>query len=279
MTIIDAPTTTPLVQAEDLLARPAANRLYVDVRLGDPDKELASYRDCHIFGAVHAQIRAVFAAAPTAASGNLPLPDIAVLQGTLEGWGVDEHTEIILYGPSPAVAARGWWVLRWAGLTRVRLLDGGLKAWSAAGGAVARGDAAPRPATPPGTLALAAGHMPSIEAAEVEHLGHAVALVDARDEAAYLAGHIGRARNLPAAAQWTPAGKLRSRAALARLYAEAGIAPGSDAVVYCGGGVLSALTAMTMAEAGIAARLYVGSWSEWSKSPQRLARAATGSAA
>lgn len=264
-----------VAKAEDLIANRHTHRLFIDVRLGDPEEELTSFRTCHIFGAVHAQIRDVFAAPPTATTGNLPLPSIEMLQRRLDAWGVSLETEIVVYGPTPALAARGWWVLRWAGLQKVRLLDGGLSAWMAAGGAVAQGDAiSRRPTSNP--VRLSAGHMPTIEAQEVEHLDRSTTLIDARDEASYLAGCIPLARNLPASDQWTPARKLRPVREIGALYARVDVGPRSDnVVVYCGGGVLSALEVLTMSAAtGVVPRLYVGSWSEWNKSTERLARSA-----
>lgn len=263
-----------VVLPEELLAAPHPDRLFIDVRLGDPAEELESFRTAHIFGAVHAQIRDVFAAPPTAESGNLPLPELAALERTLAEWGVGEKTQVIVYGPSPALAARGWWVLRWAGLTDVRILDGGLAGWVSAGGAVAQGDAPPRPARASQPPRLSAGAMRQALVGEVEALGPQTILIDARDEASYLAGYIPGARNLPAADQWTPSRKLRTAREIAEIYAKAGITPDSDVVVYCGGGVLSAFCVMTLEGAGITPRLFVGSWSEWNKCPNRLARTA-----
>lgn len=264
-----------VVQADQLLATGDVDRLFVDVRLGEPAEELTSFRACHIFSAVHAQIRDIFAGPPTPTSGNLPLPDVEVLQATLKSWGARLDTEIIVYGPTPAIAARGWWVLKWAGVPKVRLLDGGLNAWIASGGAVAQGDPPPRFAQTSSPLRLSSGNMPTIETLEVEGLDHSTILIDARDEASYLAGHIPPAQNSPASDQWTPARKLRSKGEIGEIYARAGITRGSDIVVYCGGGVLSALEVLTIeAITGIVPRLYVGSWSEWNKNPNRLARSA-----
>jgi thiosulfate/3-mercaptopyruvate sulfurtransferase len=260
---------SPFVRAETLISEPSANRLFVDVRLGDPEVELEKFRDSHIFGAVHAQIRDVFAARPTARSGNLPLPELDDLHGTLEGWGVDTQTELVLYGPSPALAARGWWVLRWAGLKHVRVLDGGLRAWAAAGGAVARGDGPLRGAGTGHLPSLSPGNLADIGIDEVNCCSDSVVFLDARDEASYQAGHIPGAVNAPVAELWTSSGGLRPEQVIASQFAEAGVGPGSQVVVYCGGGVLSALTYMTLAEAGVSVRLYVGSWSEWHKHRDR----------
>ena len=269
-----------VVDAAQLLDTPNENRLFLDVRLGEPADELKSYRDAHIHGAVYAQIRDVFAGTPTAHTGSLPLPAIADLQRRLRAWGVDQATELVVYGPTPALAARGWWVLRWAGLDNVKVLDGGLKSWTTLGGPLAQGDHAPAARASSDKLVLTPGHMPSIPVEQVETLAPEVLLIDARDENAFLAGAIPRATNLPAAEQWTPGSTLRTVDDIRALYERAGALDGAPVVVYCGGGVLSALSVLTLSALGPTPRLFVGSWSEWNKSAARMARsAATGASA
>ena len=263
-----------IVQPEQLLNQPSANRLFIDVRLGEPSDEFKDYRDAHILGAVHAQIRDVFAAPPSPHSGNLPLPSIDALERQLTAWGVDDDTEIVTYGPSMALAARGWWVLRWAGLKNVKVLDGGIKAWVNQGGPVAQGETQREPSAEAQRLNLLAGSMPQILVADVEALDPDTLLIDARDENSFLAGSIPRARNLPAAEQWTPAGNLRTSGEVEELFSALGVRDGCDVVVYCGGGVLSALEVLTLRALGHNPQLYVGSWSEWNKSPERMARSA-----
>ncbi|QIL73932.1 sulfurtransferase (plasmid) [Diaphorobacter sp. HDW4B] len=263
-----------IVQPEQLLNQPSANRLFIDVRLGEPSDEFKDYRDAHILGAVHAQIRDVFAAPPSPQSGNLPLPSIDALERQLTAWGVDDDTEIVTYGPSMALAARGWWVLRWAGLKNVKVLDGGIKAWINQGGPVAQGETQRDPRSEAQRLNLLSGSMPQILVADVETLSPDTLLIDARDENSFLAGSIPRARNLPAAEQWTPAGNLRTSGEVEELYSAVGVRDGDDVVVYCGGGVLSALEVLTLRALGHNPQLYVGSWSEWNKSPERMARSA-----
>lgn len=264
--------TSQVVQADALLDDPRENRRFIDVRLGEPADELRSFRDAHIHGAVHAQIRDVFADTPTAQTGSLPLPRTDALQHQLHEWGVDPETELVLYGPSLALAARGWWVLRWAGLRNVRVLDGGLKAWAALGGPLAQGDTRPAPAASQEALVLTPGHMPQISVEEVEQLGPGEVLIDARDENAYRAGCIPGAVNLPSAEQWTPGSSLRTVGELRSLYERAGALSGKPVVAYCGGGVLSALTVLTLSSLGVMPRLFVGSWSQWSTSAERMAR-------
>lgn len=262
------------MEAAALLGDPRENRLFIDVRLGEPADELRSYRDSHIHGAAYGQIRDVFAGAPTARTGNLPLPPLADLQRRLRAWGVDPETEVVLYGPSPALSARGWWVLRWAGLRDVKVLDGGLKSWTTQGGPLAQGDTVPvrRPSSE--RLLLTPGNMPSISVEEVERLDPKVLLIDARDENSFLAGCIPGALNLPSAEQWTPGSTLRSIDEIRALYDKAGVVNRAEVVAYCGGGVLSALTVLTLSALGPTPRLFVGSWSEWNKTPERMARSA-----
>lgn len=268
--------SSQIVQPDTLLQTPNPNRLFIDVRLGNiPEDELKSFRECHIYGAVYAQIRDVFASLPTAESGNLPLPEIGSLREQLRRWQVDAETELVLYGPSMALAARGWWVLRWAGLVNVKVLDGGLKAWVNCGGAVAQGDFVPFVRSSPASLVLHPGNMRSISVTEVENLSADSILIDARDEASYLAGCIPGARNLAASEQWTPASSLRTVKEIRQLYDSVGVTEQSEVVVYCGGGVLSALEVLTLEALGVQSRLYVGSWSEWSKNADRMALSAS----
>ncbi len=160
--------------------------------------------------------------------------------------------------------------LGWAGLEHVRILDGGLRAWKEAGGPVAEGEQ-PLPARRGELLELRGGHLPEVSGAEIGDLGSGVILVDARDESAYKLGHIPHAISLPAADQWNPRTLLRTAPEVADIYAEAGIHANSEVVVYCGGGVLSALEVLTLKSSGIEAQLYVGSWSEWVRDAERRA--------
>ncbi|MGE4370049.1 MAG: sulfurtransferase [Burkholderiaceae bacterium] len=265
--------TDQIVQPDELLNNPAPHRLFIEARLGAvPEDELRSYREGHIHGAVYAQIREVFASPPTLQTGNLPLPDISVLQARLRQWHVTQDTEIIVYGPSMALAARAWWVLRWAGLSRVRVLDGGMKAWVACGGGLAQGDYLPAMHDAASDVVLRSDSLPSISVQEVDALDDSVLLIDARDEPSYLAGCIPGAVNLPASELWTPASNLRTSQEIQELFRQAGALSGKDVVVYCGGGVLSALEVLVLGALGKRTRLFVGSWSEWSRCPSRMAK-------
>ena len=265
--------TDQIVQPDALLSHFHPDRLFIEVRLGsDPKEEFESYQEGHIHGAVFAQIRDVFASRPTIETGNLPLPDVSLLEKQLLEWQVTPETEIIVYGPSMALAARAWWVLRWAGKKHVKVLDGGIKSWVACGGAVAQGNYLPPKKNNLEKISLKPGQMPSISVDDVENLEHSVMLIDARDEPSYLAGCIPRAVNLPASNFWTPGSNLRTTDEIRALFEEANALSEDDVVIYCGGGVLSALEVLLLDAFGVQASLFVGSWSEWNKSPQRMAK-------
>ena len=269
------PVSNQIVQAGQLVAEPHPDRLFIDTHFGtELQDEIDNFREGHIHGAVYAQIRDVFAGPETPTSGSLPLPGIPRLREQVDAWQVGVDTEIIVYGPSPALAARGWWVLKWAGLRNVRILDGGLRAWELAGGAVAQGDSRPRPKRKSGPAILSPGNLPSIDIDDVERLDARTILIDARDETAYRSGCIPGAINLPASDQWTPSRLMRSSSEISELFKEAGVTPAAEVVVYCGGGVLSALVFMTLEAVGIQPRLFVGSWSQWSRFQERMASSA-----
>jgi thiosulfate/3-mercaptopyruvate sulfurtransferase len=287
---IDRPKTAPkavwpsgnstrdglIISAQDAL-RLKEDVLFLDVRAG-ADGDPAEYRKAHVPGAIYASVKEIFAGPASAAEGSLPLPRLDALQAHVAQWGISENTEIVVYGPHPAYVARAWWVLKWAGLPHVRLLDGGFDAWKDAGGIVQVGEAIARP--PAGKPAvLSAGHLPSVEIADIETIAERGILLDARDPSAYTAGpavsgqppagHIPGARNLPAALAWDQKGKLRSQHELVDLFGTVGVEPESEVTSSCGGGVLGAYEVLALNAIGVRAALYVGSWSQWSADPAR----------
>ena len=273
----DATIRNALIIGADEARRLKGDVLFVEVRAGS-DTDQQDFRNSHIPGAVYGNVKEIFAGQGSATEGSLPLPRLEILQARIGDWGVGEQTEIVVYGPQPAWAARGWWVLKWAGLTRVRLLDGGVEAWKEAGGTLEAGEeqtrsAAAKPAK------LSAGNLPSIEVAAVGQVAESGTLLDARDTASYAAGpaapgqppagHIPGARNLPASLAWDQKGRLRSQAELVELFSSVGVEPASDVTAYCGGGVLAAYDVLALHSVGVPAKLYVGSWSQWSSDPAR----------
>ncbi len=249
----------------------------LDVRwaLGDPNGH-AHYLEGHLPGAVYVDLDTELAAPPSAAAGRHPLPKLGDLQSAAQRWGIRTGDLVVAYDDwNGMAAARAWWLLRWAGHDLVRLLDGGLAAWRAAGRPVEPGEVIPKP----GDVELTGDAMPVLDADAAADLARTGVLLDARAGERYRgetepidprAGHIPGARSAPTADNLA-AGQLKPAAELADRFAALGITPGQSVGVYCGSGVTAAHEVAVLAGQGIAAALYPGSWSQWSADPDRPA--------
>jgi thiosulfate/3-mercaptopyruvate sulfurtransferase len=240
-----------------------------------------SYRQDHLPGAVFADLDRDLAG-PPGPGGRHPLPDLAAFQGAMRAAGVSRDRPVVLYDDGDAMAAaRGWWMLRYFGHPDVRVLDGGYRAWTAAGLPVT----ADEPATAPGDFTAEPGHLPVLDAAAAQATARSGLLLDARAGERYrgetehvdpVAGHIPGAVSAPTAANANPDGTFRGPAELAARFTALGAVPeaGTPVGAYCGSGVTAAHEVLALALAGIPAALYVGSWSDWITDPAR--RVATG---
>lgn len=259
-----------LITPKELSATVNDGRTVVlDVRIGAPDATRDAYLRAHIPGAIATTVGGDFAGAETAATGTLPLPDAAALGHSLARWGIEDRTRVVVYSDNPAAAARAWWVLRWAGLADVRLLDGGLKEWIATVGGTETSDV-PFAGTPTENPApVTGGQLPTLDYADIPDFLKAGLLLDGRPPAGFGTAeaptHIPGAVNSPADRAWDDNGKLRSDEELRALFGAAGAIEGKPIGAYCGGGVLAAYEVLALKAIGTDAALYVGSWSEWNK--------------
>src|SRR5690606_5868943 len=193
-----------------------------------------------------------------------PLPAADIVQAALRLWGVQTGDAVVVYdGGTALAAARAWWILRGAGID-VRVLDGGLPAWIAAGGALETGSADPRPGDTVITE-IPAG-ISIDEAAAWPSRG---VLVDVRAAARYrgetepldlIAGHIPGAVNLPATGFFADDGTFRSPAELAAAFDAVGARADRPVAAYCGSGLTAAQAALAAAVAGREIEVYAGSW-------------------
>ena len=272
-----------LTTADELRSRLASGERVVvlDVRwvLGD-DRGHDRYLEGHVPGAVFVDLSTELAGPPSASAGRHPLPEPVDLERAGRRWGIDQGDAVVAYDDNGnQAAARAWWLLRWAGLDDVTLLDGGLAAWVATGGPLETGDVV----TPIGDVDLGAGHLPTVDADEAAALARSGVLLDARAGARYRgevepidpqAGHVPGARSVPTADNLDAAGRFRPAAELTARFAALGVGA-SDSIgggtvgVYCGSGVTAAHEIAALAIAGIDAALYPGSWSQWSSDPDR----------
>lgn len=271
---------TVTLAAELASARPP---VLLDTRwslAGPPGREV--HADGHVPGAVFVDLDADLAS-PPGAGGRHPLPDPACFASAMRRAGVTlDRPVVVMDGREGSVAARMWWLLRHHGHDDVRLLDGGLAAWVAAGGDVATG-AAPPPygddGPPDGVRFTAdAARLPVLDADGAAAMARDGVLLDARAEARYLgrtepvdpvAGHIPGAVTMPTLDLVEPDGTLLPAAVLRVLFAGVGVRPGTAVGVYCGSGVTASHEVLALAEAGIEAALYAGSWSDWITDAER----------
>lgn len=146
----------------DELAGPAAPAL-LDVRwaLGDP-AGYAHHLAGHLRAAGYVDLDTELAGPVGPRTGRHPLPTPAALQGAARRWGIRTGDRVVVYDATGGTAAaRAWWLLRWGGLADVRLLDGGLAGWVAAGGPLETG---PVVAAQPGDVRLPGHRMPVLDA-------------------------------------------------------------------------------------------------------------------
>ncbi|MGW0465923.1 sulfurtransferase [Streptomyces sp. NPDC003027] len=264
----------PIISASELLNESVGPRppVLLDVRwqLGGPPG-LPEYEAGHIPGAVYVDLDTELAG-PPGAGGRHPLPDMTVFGAAMRRAGVSADTPVVVYdGGLGWGAARAWWLLRWTGHTDVRVLDGGLAAWT---GELSKETPRPRP----GDFTPAPGARGLLDADGAAALARSGLLLDARAAERYrgdvepidpVGGHIPGAVSAPTTENVAEDGRFLPAQALAARFSALGAAEGTDVAVYCGSGVSGAHEVLALEIAGIPAALYAGSWSEWSADPAR----------
>ncbi len=273
--------THPLISAQQLQTLLAQGQPLMvfdcSFELPRPAVGLEQYQQAHIPGAVYAHLDqdlSAAAGAPTASGGRHPLPTRAAFAAWLQSIGFCQDMLAVVYDRQGMnYCGRLWWMLKWAGHEAVAVLDGGLQAWQAAGGAVEAGQPASRPA---GNFTLAAPLRTLVTVEEVQqHLGQAgQTVLDARAPERYrgevepldpVAGHIPGALNRPFSSNLALDGRMKPAALLHEEFAAllAGRDPAS-VVHQCGSGVSAVPNLIAMEVAGFApTALFAGSWSQW----------------
>lgn len=270
-----------LVSVEDLRAH-----------LGDPDWVIVdcrhslldfqagerAYAQGHIPGAFFARVEEDLAGEKNGRNGRHPLPDPQTFAAFLRELGVNETTQLIAYDAGGDMfAARLWFLARYIGHEIAAVLDGGIAAWIAAGGALTNA-----PAKRPRNGTIAARPRPEMivdsRAVLASLPSHSLEIVDARGADRFagenetidpVGGHIPGARNRPFRINFDESGRFKTARQLREEFEALDIPP-QRLVHQCGSGVSAAVNLLAMEHAGIAgSRLYPGSWSEWCADPSR----------
>ncbi len=250
----------------------------VDLRWSlTPPSGRERYHSGHLPGAIFLDLDADLSAPRGMGPGRHPIPSGRLLAAVLSARGIgDDHLVVAYDDAGGSIAARLWWLFRHFGHDgSAAILDGGLQAWVAAGGPLTLDLPAFAPAT---WTAHPARTDDVVDADFVEgtrHAAHAV-LLDVRAGERYRgelepidprAGHIPGARSAPWSGDLDDGGLLLPVEQLRQRYQRLGAVTGQPVVAYCGSGVTATHSILAMQLAEIPARLYEGSWSDWSSDP------------
>jgi thiosulfate/3-mercaptopyruvate sulfurtransferase len=250
--------------------------------LANPSAGHEKYVEQHIAGALRADLDKHLSThndADRANGGRHPLPKPNVFAQWLRSMGVNDSTQVVVYDRNGVnYCGRMWWMLKWCGHSAVAVLDGGLQAWIAAGGAVATGASTPSP-TNAGNFSVRTPLLPLVDTATVAaNLKTTQTLIDARAPARFrgevepldpVAGHIPGALNRLYSTNLNEQGFFKSPSELREEFALLlNGRPANTVVHHCGSGVSAIPNVLAMEIAGLGPTgLYAGSWSEWCNTP------------
>ncbi len=250
--------------------------------LMNPPAARAAFEAQHIAGAtfidLDTDLSDKYDASDKMSGGRHPLPSREKFAAWVGAIGVTPDCQIIVYDRNGCnYCGRAWWMLHWIGHRKVAVLDGGLQAWVAAGGAVASGADAPQVDFSknkyPLTLIESALIAIDFVANAAKTGSHAI--IDARAAPRFrgevepldpIAGHIPGALNRPFAMNINEQGFFKSASQLkAEFDALLGGRDASKVIHHCGSGVSAVPNVLAMQIAGYPpSQLFAGSWSEWS---------------
>jgi thiosulfate/3-mercaptopyruvate sulfurtransferase len=281
---------TTLITAEQLqgLMAPGQSLRIFDCSfdLMQPNAGRQQYEASHLPGALFADLNADLSDkhggtdAKPASGGRHPLPEREAFARWLGDRGVDAGTQVVVYDrQGSGFCGRLWWMLKWVGHEAVAVLDGGLAAWQATGGAL-EGGTATSPAPKHFEARPARAVLVSVEQVAERLSGAGQTVIDARAEPRFrgevepldpVAGHIPGALNRPfnlnmqADGRFKPAEQLRGE-----FLALLGSLDPATVVHHCGSGVTATANLLAMEVAGLGrAGLFAGSWSQWCADPSR----------
>lgn len=236
----------------------------------------AAYARCHIPGAVFFDIDVL--SDPTMGLPHM-LPKAAEFGRAMSEMGVGDAMTIVVYEQAPVFSApRAWWMLRVFGAGDVRILDGGLPAWQAAGLPASAEPVSRPPATFRPELNFAAVR----SFIEVEHILAAQGqIVDARSAGRFAGtapeprpgvslGHMPGSFNVPSTEVFAE-GRMKDPATLRVIFESRGIDLDRPITTSCGSGVTAAVLNLALQQAGAQqVTLYDGSWTEYAQQPGAL---------
>lgn len=273
---------SPLINPEELseLKNPV---ILIDARAGINAEE--KYQNEHLKNARYVDLNRDLATVTNdpANGGRHPLPSLDKFSEVLSKLGISPSSHVIIYDDKNGsnAAARFWWMLKAIGHEKVQVLNGGLQAAIKIGFPVSAEtqDFEQTEKYPISNWNLS---LATIEEVEKARNNKENIVIDVRDKNRFdgltepldlIAGHIPGAINIPFSENLDQNGFYQSAEVLAQKYAEiTGDKNPENIIVHCGSGVTACHTLLAMDYAGLPIpKLYVGSWSEWSRNDRELA--------
>jgi 3-mercaptopyruvate sulfurtransferase SseA len=273
---------SPLINPEALLAI-KDTAILIDARAGINAKEI--YQSEHLKAARYIDLNKDLAAVTSdpANGGRHPLPSLEKFSEVLSKLGISPSSLIIIYDDKNGsnAAARFWWMLKAIGHEKVQVLNGGLQAAIKIGFPLSSEmeNFEPTDHYPVSDWKLAHANIDEVETARnnSENI-----VIDVRDKNRFdgltepldlIAGHIPGAINIPFSENLDENGFYKPATVLAEKYSKIiGDKKPENVIVHCGSGVTACHTLLAMDYAGIPIpKLYVGSWSEWSRNNREIA--------
>lgn len=272
---------SPLIGVAELKTKEQV--VLIDARAGADAKK--RYAEAHLEGAIHVDLEKDLSQPVTDASngGRHPLPQVKEFAELLGRLGINPSSHVVVYDDKAGAnaAARFWWMLRSLGHKHIQVLDGGLAA------AINEGLKTTNVITEPVAGSVYPADKWISPTVGIDKVAEVVAdpdwiVIDVREAYRYhgesepidlTAGHIPGAVNVPYAGNLDSDGHFLSMDELADKYKKAiGDRKTDHVIVHCGSGVTACHTLLAMEQAGITgAQLYVGSWSEWSRTNRPVA--------
>ncbi len=239
----------------------------------DPEEGKKKYKEGHIKGAFHIDLRGDMCGELSVHGGRDPMPkSLDHFKSKLEAYGVSNDTLLVVYDEDLVPSSRFWWMCRYIGLDRVKILNGGLNAWKKSGYPLS--SEAPGIPGARGHIDLKINHKLFADINDIKKVlldkSKKIAIIDSRSEERYrgivepidrLAGHIPESLNYFYGEVLDPEKGYKDTEFLKNHYRD--LEKYDELIVHCGSGVSGSVNIVAMDEAGLAARFYVGSWSDY----------------
>lgn len=271
----------PLISAEELLNLMGDPNLVLIDASFDREKYLSG----HLKGALHVDLNQQLShiREDASAGGRHPLPEPDAFGKTLGALGIGPESHVVAYDDKNGgmSAARFWWMLKALGHDKVQVLDGGIAAATKAGLSLGNQTESPKATSP---YPAKEWQLPLVDIQEVEQAAKDKnqMVIDVRESTRYLgiaepidlvAGHIPGAVNIPFSENLDEKGIFLNPDTLKQKYKTVLDKSSKNTIVHCGSGVTACHTLLALAHAGMEIpKLYVGSWSEWSRNNLPVAK-------